>query len=211
MRNIKATLLVAMAMAMVASAQTSAIQGSLLNVQGKPVPAEVTAYRLTVVHGNLEPHAACFTSVDKKGSFQCSSVEPGSYVLLFSLHQPLPSTTKAVVSPTQKPAPPVTSYAALAATPRVGHVPLVAFYPALSNWQLPNLLHVSAGNMQFVPVTVENDVTSTLEAAPAQGFATGQVQIFAVGEGFSITHNMQARVNPKDGIYLWEGLPAGQY
>ncbi|WP_035351629.1 carboxypeptidase-like regulatory domain-containing protein [Edaphobacter aggregans] len=187
------------------SGGTAVINGSVTNASNEPLTAEISLYRLTAVDGEIRPSGECFTGINGQGYFRCEHLPAGTYVLVVTPHQSFPVKPSASANPLG----PGKPEGANTVPPR-NTIPLFTIFPVLGSG-LQDLIHLRNGQTQTVDVQVSSDTISPLKAKPALGFATGQVQILAVGEGFSLPLNMQATTDPEDGDYLWDGVPPGTY
>jgi hypothetical protein len=176
-----------------------------VSVTDQPIAAEISLYLLTAVNGTIRPSAECSTGVNARGYFQCEHLPAGTYFLLATPHQSL--SDKDFSSKTSLE--PGTPDKATAVRPQVSIPPIIVF--PLLNSGLQNLIHLREGGHQSIEIQIPSDPMCRLKARPALGFATGQVQLFAEGEGFSVRLNVQEATDPEDGDYLWDGIPPGTY
>ncbi len=185
------------------SAGTAVVDGVVITASNEPATAEIALYRLTSVDGAIVPSGACFTRVGVQRYFRCEHLPEGTYVLVVTPHRPRS------VSASITPNPRKIGKEESAGLPEQT-TPLFAVFPSL-NSGLQNLIHLHDGQSETVTVSLEADTISLLKVSPALGIATGQVQIFAQGEGFSLPLNIRAGTDPVDGNYIWDGVPPGAY
>ncbi len=193
--------------------RTSALAGSVSSEQKEMIPAQIAAYRLAVQKGMIFPHLECATTANAEGMFQCEQLRAGLYVLVITIPPVGPADEHATPGKSTTPVSPESPaglYASLAIH-RHSSLPLFAYYPSLGGLHFSDLIHLAPGQTQTADIVIDSDTTSTLRAKPAQGFPTGQVALFVVGDDFSVPLNMQADVDASDGSYLWQGIPTGTY
>lgn len=186
------------------SRSTGVIAGSVMSASGEPVGAEINLYRLTAFDGAIRPIIECSTRVNDQGYFRCETLSAGTYFLFATLH-PSSSDKESLNGPV--------GFVNSEKVPDVGarrNIPPIIVFPLL-NSGLQNLIHLSDAGSESVAIQVPSAPMCTLKAKPALGFATGQVQLFAEGEGFSVRVHMEETTDPHDGDYLWDGIPPGTY
>jgi hypothetical protein len=187
------------------------ITGVVVNDRNEPVGAEISAYRLTAVKGTLVPLAKCFASVKRQGSFRCEQLPPGQYVLVVNVHQRAPREHSQIADTTVASSIQPVAFAATSSDEPKHSLPLFALYPDQTGTQVTRFIHLSEGQAEYANIQIDSENMSVLKSKPILGFATGQVQIFAEGDGFSLPLNTQASVDSRDGDYLWDGVPPGTY
>lgn len=175
--------------------RNSAIRGSVVDDQDKPISAHVTVYRLDIHDGKILPVPECFAATDENGFFQCSMVPAGKYALIItSLKKAIPSV--------------VTSEGQGAISPLY----IVMLYPNDTGLQPINLIHLREGDTQSADIRYNPESAAAIQINSTIQSTTGLLQIYLNGDDFMIpvieSINIAGSSHEKDQVYE---VPRGTY
>lgn len=194
---IKATLLGCISLHAMTPGAThnSTLTGALQGDDERPIQGHIMAYHIDARHGRMMPSPECSTDTDPQGNFQCVHLEPGSYILVASALRHVSATS---LNPSKMTA--------------QDSLPLFVTYPVNTYLDITNVVHLASGETQLLEIPVHSDSGSDLHVKSAGASRNDKaLQVYLLGEDFTVSTNVRIEANPDSGNYDIKGLPPGTY
>jgi hypothetical protein len=168
---------------------TSSIDGSVLDSNGNPYPAQVQVLGIVIRQGIGDLYPKCFTVTHQEGRFLCPHLPAGRYIV-----QAIP-----LLMPTRS-----GSHDAPA-------LPASIFYPNVTDLDAASVISLHDGEEELANFQLQNVPVSDVSGTLADHTPSAAIHLDAVGGGRSIDTRLRVRYDTSNGQFSTGRVAPGHY